>query len=250
MKPSQQYWIGVLPIANSSPTTHMQPMHSSWIFAATKKLVCFGFVAEPSGRHTRHSSCLLSVRCCPLSPVRCPPSARRVYECCIKKSAAERENKSAHWGEYESWVWVTVCVWHNNNYTRYSYVKCIFGPLRWPRRQLRSRTFTSNVASQATTLSLSHRLGLSSSDFLLSFLLRAALAGILSAEIYDILVGNAHLSYRNVGIALLLHKAQPRLSFRLANVAPFLWLCLCLCPCNAYFRHDLTVWSVQEKSVL
>lgn len=100
----------VLPIANSSSTTHMQPMHSSWIFAATKKLVCFGFVAEPSGRHTRHSSCLLSVRCCPLSPVRCPPSARRVYECCIKKSAAERENKSAHWGEYESWVWVSVCV--------------------------------------------------------------------------------------------------------------------------------------------
>lgn len=86
--------------------------------------------------------------------------------------------------------------------------------------------------------------------FLLSFLLRAALAGILSAEIYDILVGNAHLSYRNVGIALLLHKAQPRLSFRLANVAPFLCLCLCLCPCNAYFRHDLTVWSVQGKSVL
>lgn len=88
--------------------------------------------------------------------------------------------------------------------------------------------------------------------FLLIFFSRfcSALAGILSAEIYDILVGNAHLSYRNVGIALLLHKAQPRLSSRLANVAVAPLLCHCLCPCNAYFRHDLTVRSVQGKSVL
>lgn len=88
--------------------------------------------------------------------------------------------------------------------------------------------------------------------FLLIFFSRfcSALAGILSAEIYDILVGNAHLSYRNVGIALLLHKAQPRLSFRLGNVAVAPILCHCLCPCNAYFRHDLTVWSVQAKSIL
>lgn len=69
MKPSQQYWMS---------TSHCKLLshnpHATYALvlqlAATKKLVCFGFVAEPSGRHTRHSSCLLSVRCCPLSPVR------------------------------------------------------------------------------------------------------------------------------------------------------------------------------------
>lgn len=111
MKPSQQYWIGVLPIANSSPTTHMQPMHSSWIFAATKKLVCFGFVAEPSGRHTRHSSCLLSVRCCPLSPVRrLPGEFTNAASRNLLQSGKINQRTEASTSRESEWVHLCVCV--------------------------------------------------------------------------------------------------------------------------------------------
>lgn len=60
----------------------------------------------------------------------------------------------------------------------------------------------------------------------------SALAGILSAEIYDILVGNVHLSYRIVGIALSRHREH-------RNQVPT-QLC---CSCNAYLWPDLTVLS-------
>lgn len=112
---------------------------------------------EPSGRHSSHPSCL-------------PPAVcLRVYEYCIKKSAAKRENKSAH-----SWVCMCVCVSVCDTYadtTRYSYVKCIFGPLHWPRHRWPPRQAHLTVASQSDN-SFTGRLLLLSSDFPLALSLR------------------------------------------------------------------------------
>lgn len=113
MKPSQQYWMS---------TSHYDP-HATYALvlqlAATKKLVCFGFVAEPSGRHTRHSSCLLSVRCCPLSPVRCPLShtARRLpgeftnaASRNLLQSGKINQRTEASTSRESEWVHLCVCV--------------------------------------------------------------------------------------------------------------------------------------------
>lgn len=102
---------------------------------------------------------------------------------------------------------------HTHMGTRYSYVKCIFGRLRWPLRCAPTR--------RASQRQLFH---LASSAFF-RFVLPCfglpcvALAGILNAEIYDILVGIVHLSYRSVGIALSRRREQRRAQSRLSSVA-------------------------------